>query len=97
VTTAAENETKTGRLRLLYPGLYVYQCAAAPVPVCIANGMYGLMYVQPADGDLPAVDKEYSVMQSVSYHEPPEVDDDGRRSEQVEFSYPVRHYVYSVY
>ncbi|KAH7254980.1 copper-containing nitrite reductase [Fusarium solani] len=88
VTTAEENETKTARFKLLYPGLYVYHCAAAPVPVHIANGMYGLMYVQPEGEDLPPVDKEYYVMQSEFYHEPPEVDDDGRRSEIVEFSYP---------
>ncbi|KAL5591774.1 hypothetical protein FOVSG1_010663 [Fusarium oxysporum f. sp. vasinfectum] len=88
VTTAEEGETKVGRFKLLYPGLYVYHCAAAPVPVHIANGMYGLMYVQPEGNDLPPVDKEYYVMQSEFYHEPPEVDDDGRRSEIVEFSYP---------
>ncbi|EEU36614.1 uncharacterized protein NECHADRAFT_51971 [Fusarium vanettenii 77-13-4] len=88
VTTAEENETKTARFKLLYPGLYLYHCAAAPVPVHIANGMYGLMYVQPEGEDLPPVDKEYYVMQSEFYHEPPEVDDDGRRSEIVEFSYP---------
>lgn len=87
ITTAEEGETKTGRFRLLYPGIYLYHCAAAPVPVHIANGMYGLIYVQPAEGDLPAVDREYYVMQSEYYHEPPEVDDDGRRSQQVEFSY----------
>ncbi|PHH86478.1 hypothetical protein CDD83_10199 [Cordyceps sp. RAO-2017] len=88
VTTAEENETKMARFRLLCPGLYVYHCAAAPVPVHIANGMYGLMYVQPAEGDLPAVDREYYVMQSELYHEPPEVLDDGRPSGTVEFSYP---------
>ncbi|TPX11142.1 uncharacterized protein E0L32_008003 [Thyridium curvatum] len=87
VTTAEENETKTARFKLLYPGLYVYHCAAAPVPVHIANGMYGLMYVQPTE-DLPSVDREYYVMQSEFYHEPPEVDDDGRPSDTVEFSYP---------
>ncbi|KAM5349553.1 hypothetical protein ACJ41O_006058 [Fusarium nematophilum] len=87
VTTAEENETKTARFKLLYPGLYVYHCAAAPVPVHIANGMYGLIYVQD-EKDLPPVDKEYYVMQSEWYHEPPEVDDEGRRSEMVEFSYP---------
>lgn len=31
------------------------------------------MYVQPAEGDLPPVDREYYVMQSVFYHEPLEV------------------------
>ncbi|KND87654.1 Copper-containing nitrite reductase [Tolypocladium ophioglossoides CBS 100239] len=88
VTTAEEGEARTARFRLLCPGLYVYHCAAAPVPVHIANGMYGLMYVQPADGDLPPVDREYYVMQSEVYHEPPEVLDDGRPSQTVEFSYP---------
>lgn len=86
VTTAEENETKTGRFKLLYPGIYLYHCAAAPVPVHIANGMYGLIYVEPADGGLPPVDHEYYVMQSEFYHEPPEVGEDGRRSQMVEFS-----------
>ncbi|WEW59877.1 hypothetical protein PRK78_005358 [Emydomyces testavorans] len=88
LTTVEENQTKTARFRLLYPGLYIYHCAAAPVPVHIANGMYGLLYVQPAEGDLPPVDKEYFVLQSEFYHEPPEVGDDGRPSSVVEFSYP---------
>ena len=88
VTTAEENETKTGRFKLLNPGIYLYHCSAAPVPVHIANGMYGLIYVQPLEGDLPAVDREYYVMQSEYYHEPPEVLEDGRRSPMVEFSYP---------
>lgn len=88
LTTTEENDTKTARFGLLYPGLYLYHCAAAPVPVHIANGMYGLMYVQPAEGDLPPVDREYYVMQSEFYHEPPEVEENGRPSSQVEFSYP---------
>ncbi|RDL38912.1 Uncharacterized protein BP5553_03252 [Venustampulla echinocandica] len=88
VTTAEEDQTKTGRFKLLCPGLYLYHCAAGPVPVHIANGMYGLIYVQPAEGDLPPVDREYYVMQSEFYHEPPEVLEDGRRSTTVEFSYP---------
>ena len=89
LTTAEENESKTARFKLLHPGIYLYHCAAAPVPVHIANGMYGLLYVQPAEGgELPAVDREYYVMQSEFYHEPPEVGDDGRPSGTVEFSYP---------
>jgi len=88
LTTAEEGQTKSGRFRLTAPGVYVYHCAAAPVPVHIANGMYGLMYVQPAEGDLPPVDHEYYVMQSEFYHEPPEVEENGRPSSTVEFSYP---------
>ncbi|KAK2747505.1 hypothetical protein FQN57_001997 [Myotisia sp. PD_48] len=88
LTTAEENQTKAARFRLLHPGLYVYHCAAAPVPVHIANGMYGLIYVQPEEGGLPPVDREYYVMQSEFYYEPPEIMDDGKRSSTVEFSYP---------
>ncbi|KAH6684816.1 Cupredoxin [Plectosphaerella plurivora] len=86
VTTVDEDETKTARLKLLYPGLYVYYCAAAPVPVHIANGMYDLKYVQPEKEDLLLVEKEYYIMQSEIYHELPEVDEDGCCSEVVEFS-----------
>ncbi|OQU97606.1 hypothetical protein CLAIMM_03509 [Cladophialophora immunda] len=88
ITTTELGQSKTARFKLLCPGLFVYHCAAGPVPVHIANGMFGLMYVQPAAGDLPPVDKEYYVMQSEWYHEPPEVTDDGRRASEVEFSYP---------
>ncbi|MFN2426682.1 MAG: copper-containing nitrite reductase, partial [Candidatus Binatia bacterium] len=48
------------------PGLYVYHCATAPVGMHIANGMYGLILVEPAAG-LPPVDHEYYVMQSEFY------------------------------
>jgi copper-containing nitrite reductase len=88
LTTAEEGQTKTARFRLHCPGLFIYHCAAAPVQVHIANGMYGLMYVQPATGDLPPVDREYCVMQSEFYHEPPEIEDNGKPSSTVEFSYP---------
>jgi nitrite reductase (NO-forming) len=47
-------------------GLYVYHCAAPPVPMHIGNGMYGLILVEPAGG-LPKVDKEYYIMQGDFY------------------------------
>ncbi|MDD2762998.1 MAG: copper-containing nitrite reductase [Opitutaceae bacterium] len=50
----------------LNPGLYVYHCATAPVGMHIANGMYGLILVEPAAG-LPKVDREYYVMQGEVY------------------------------
>jgi nitrite reductase (NO-forming) len=50
----------------LNPGLYVYHCATSPVTMHIANGMYGLILVEPAGG-LPEVDREYYVMQSEFY------------------------------
>jgi nitrite reductase (NO-forming) len=52
--------------RALNPGLYVYHCATAPVGMHIANGMYGLILVEPAAG-LPKVDREYYVMQGDFY------------------------------
>lgn len=47
-------------------GLYVYHCATAPVGMHIANGMYGLILVEP-EGGLPPVDKEFYVMQGDFY------------------------------
>ena len=50
----------------LNPGLFVYHCATAPVGMHIANGMYGLILVEPKEG-LSPVDREYYVMQSEFY------------------------------
>ncbi|GHA24011.1 anaerobically induced outer membrane protein [Salinimicrobium marinum] len=54
--------------KTMNPGLYVYHCATAPVGMHIANGMYGLILVEP-EGGLPPVDKEYYVMQGDFYTE----------------------------
>ncbi|HAH59458.1 MAG: nitrite reductase, copper-containing [Lentimicrobium sp.] len=48
------------------PGLFVYHCATAPVGMHIANGMYGLILVEPKGG-MSKVDKEYYVMQGDFY------------------------------
>jgi len=48
------------------PGLFVYHCATAPVAMHVANGMYGLILVEPKEG-LPHADKEYYVMQGDFY------------------------------
>lgn len=52
--------------KALNPGLFVYHCATAPVGMHIANGMYGLILVEPKEG-LPPVDQEYYVMQGEVY------------------------------
>ena len=52
--------------KVINPGLYVYHCATAPVGMHIANGMYGLILVEP-DGGLTPVDKEYYLMQGDFY------------------------------
>lgn len=62
----APGHTSIFSFTALNPGLYVYHCAAAPVPMHIGNGMYGLILVEPKQG-LPPVDHEYYVMQGEFY------------------------------
>ncbi len=52
--------------KALNPGVYVYHCATPTVPEHIANGMYGLIVVEPEAG-LPKVDREFYVMQGDFY------------------------------
>jgi nitrite reductase (NO-forming) len=52
--------------KALNRGLFVYHCATAPVGMHVANGMYGLILVEPPEG-LPPVDREYYVMQGDFY------------------------------
>jgi nitrite reductase (NO-forming) len=56
--------------KALVPGLYVYHCATPMVSEHIANGMYGLILVEPEDG-LPKVDREFYVMQGEIYTDVP--------------------------
>ncbi len=52
--------------KALNQGLYVYHCATAPVGMHVANGMYGLILIEPPQG-LAKVDHEYYVMQGDFY------------------------------
>ncbi|MES2152189.1 MAG: copper-containing nitrite reductase [Pseudomonadota bacterium] len=52
--------------KALNEGIYVYHCATAPVGMHVANGMYGLILVEPPEG-LSKVDHEYYVMQGDFY------------------------------
>ncbi|MDA0652718.1 MAG: copper-containing nitrite reductase [Proteobacteria bacterium] len=54
--------------KALVPGIYVYHCATPMVAHHIANGMYGLILVEP-EGGLPPVDREFYVMQGEIYTE----------------------------
>lgn len=71
VTTVVQGEERISWFKLLKPGLYIYHCAAPPVMDHIANGMYGLILVEPKKG-LPKVDREYYVLQSEFYARFPE-------------------------
>ena len=70
---AAATQTNPGeensvKFKALIPGLYVYHCATPMVAHHIANGMYGLILVEPEEG-LPPVDREFYVMQGEIYTE----------------------------
>ncbi|MGV7216695.1 copper-containing nitrite reductase [Bradyrhizobium sp. UFLA05-112] len=56
--------------KALVPGLYVYHCATPMVAEHIANGMYGMILVEP-EGGLPPVDHEFYVMQGEIYSDMP--------------------------
>ena len=66
VTTIVKGEERIAWFRMLHPGLFIYHCAAPPVMDHIANGMYGLILVEPQAG-LQEMDREYYVMQSEIY------------------------------
>ncbi|MEZ4462496.1 MAG: copper-containing nitrite reductase [bacterium] len=63
--TAPGHQTQFS-FRALNAGTYIYHCATAPVGMHIANGMYGLIVVEPEEG-LPKVDREFYVVQSEFY------------------------------
>ncbi len=48
-----------------YPGVFMYHCGTPPVIAHIANGMYGAIIVEPAEGLPPA--REYALVQSEFY------------------------------
>jgi nitrite reductase (NO-forming) len=60
------NRTKTFQFKATRPGIYIYHCASPHVPSHIANGMYGMVLVEPMGG-LKPVDKEFYVVQGEFY------------------------------
>ena len=66
MTQTPPGEETTFTAKALQPGLYVYHCATPMVAQHIANGMYGLILVEP-EGGLSPVDREFYVMQGEIY------------------------------
>lgn len=66
MTQTPPGEETVFTAKALNPGLYVYHCATPMVASHIANGMYGLILVEPEEG-LPPVDREFYVMQGELY------------------------------
>jgi len=62
----APGHQSTFTFKALNQGLYVYHCATAPVGMHVANGMYGLILIEPPEGLTP-VDQEFYVMQGDFY------------------------------
>jgi nitrite reductase (NO-forming) len=67
-TQVPPGENRAIRFKTLNPGVYVYHCATPNVAAHMANGMYGLIIVEPEEG-FPPVDKEFYVMQGELYTE----------------------------
>jgi nitrite reductase (NO-forming) len=67
-TDAGPGESRSFEFTAINAGLYVYHCAVPMAAQHIANGMYGLILVEP-EGGLPKVDREYYVMQGEIYTE----------------------------
>ena len=59
-------ESFTFRFEADDPGVYMYHCGTKPVLAHIANGMYGVIVVDPAK-PLPKADKEYVLVASEWY------------------------------
>jgi len=62
----AQGEQKSFSFNATHPGIYIYHCASPHVPTHIANGMYGMILVEPEQG-LSKVDREFYVMQGDFY------------------------------
>ena len=68
VLEAKPGQQRVVRFKALNPGLFIYHCAAPPIPAHIASGLYGLVLVEPEKG-MPKVDREFYVFQSEFYTE----------------------------
>ena len=66
LTQVPPGQSKTFSFQATTPGLFVYHCGSPMIAQHIANGMYGLILVEPPGG-LPHVDREYYLMQGEIY------------------------------
>jgi nitrite reductase (NO-forming) len=65
-TQVVPGQASTIRFQALHPGVYVYHCMTPMVGQHVANGMYGMIVVEPPEG-LPKVDREFYLMQGDFY------------------------------
>jgi len=66
MTSINPGEEKLYEFKAQYAGVWMYHCGTAPALHHIANGMYGMMIVEPKGG-LEKVDQEFTIVQSEWY------------------------------
>ncbi|HEY1015569.1 MAG TPA: multicopper oxidase domain-containing protein [Herpetosiphonaceae bacterium] len=66
MTSINPGEDKVYEWKAGYAGVWMYHCGTPPALHHIANGMYGMVIVEPKDG-LPPVDREFALVQSEWY------------------------------
>ncbi len=66
MTSINPGEEKLYEWKAEYAGVWMYHCGTAPALHHIANGMYGMVIVEPKAG-LPKADKEFALVQSEWY------------------------------
>jgi len=66
ISQVLPGESKTFTFKATTAGLFVYHCGTPMIAQHVANGMYGLILVEPPQG-LPHADREYYIMQGELY------------------------------
>ncbi|MEZ0240383.1 MAG: multicopper oxidase domain-containing protein [Chloroflexota bacterium] len=66
MTSINPGEEKVYEWRADYAGVWMYHCGTSPALHHIANGMFGMVIVEPREG-LPSVDAEFAIVQSEWY------------------------------
>lgn len=66
MTDIAPGQEKLYAFTAEHAGVFMYHCGTNPTLQHIANGMYGMIIVEPREG-LPKVDAEYAIVQSEWY------------------------------
>jgi nitrite reductase (NO-forming) len=66
MTSINPGEEKLYEFKAEYAGVWMYHCGTNPALHHIANGMFGMVIVEPKEG-LPKVDKEFALVQSEWY------------------------------
>jgi nitrite reductase (NO-forming) len=66
MTSILPGEEKLYEWTADYAGVWMYHCGTSPALHHIANGMYGMVIVEPREG-LPEVDHEFALVQSEWY------------------------------